>query len=195
MAKDIEEFLRRAAERRRQQQGKSAQPPQPTARQPQRPAPQQPPRSRTSPGRSVPQEPMIIEDVEVVSPPPRRKPKPRPQKQRVARQDMRRQSVAEHVESHLDTSKIARHAEDLGSNIAGAHDRIESRIQSRLDNDLSRIDDRPTVTDDAPAEIFGAASSELADQLRGMLRDPKSIGNAILLAEILKRPDFDASDE
>ena len=159
MARDIEEFLRRAAERRQQQGG--AAPSRPT---PSRPAP-------------LPQEPMIIEDVEVIQP-------RRPAK----RSDIRQESVDEHVKKHIDTSNIARHAESLGASIGQASQRTEQRVQQHLDHDISRVDDKPTITDDALNVPQGPT---LASQLKASLGNPRSVGQAILLAEILKRPDLD----
>ena len=169
MAKDIEEFLRRAAERRRQQQ--SGQQPAPT--------PSSPRRSSVSRPRAVTptpyEEPLIIDDVEIVE----------------AETNLRRQSVEEHVRSHLDTTDISRHAESLGDRIESASARIESRVKQHLDHDLSKLDNRPTVTDDPAPKIVGKEVSSLAIALRKQLKNPKSIGQAIILAEILKRPDFD----
>ena len=192
MARDIEEFLRRAAERRRQQKGG---------------APQQPPKQPSKPAqRQRPLEPQIIEDVEIVPTPPpasarrpSQQPVQRPPQQRPPqrlpseqpRRDLRNESISEHVKSHIDTSRIADHAEHLGERITKVHEKVESRIQKRLDHDITVIDDTPSVTAKPPVEIFGARSTASADGLREMLQDPKSIGQAILLAEILKRPDFD----
>jgi hypothetical protein len=116
MARDIEEFLRRAAERRQQQ--KAGNKPKPA----QRPA----------------QEAEIVqpEIVRTQMPSQRRadvaKPKvktPRPTKQR----DMRHESVADHVKSHLDTSRIAEHAENLGDRIASVHDQVDQEIHQPAD--------------------------------------------------------------
>jgi hypothetical protein len=185
MARDIEEFLRRAAERRQQQKAGGAAQPQ----QPQQPQPRQPPRQMP------PQKPMVIEDVEIVESKPARRPIESKIKSKIKANpnlsSIRSGSVADHVKSHIDTSKIAEHAEHLGDRIAGVHEEVESRISSRLDRDISVIDDKPTVTDDAPAAIFGAASKDKALALRALLSNPTAVGQAIVMAEILKRPDFE----
>ena len=170
MAKDIEDFLRRAAERRRQQQQPKPAPPPPP------PPPTPPPRQR----RPEPVEPIILDDVEIVDEYPTRQ---------VG--GLRQQSVQEHVREYLDTSDIASHAENLGQRISNVSRQVDQRIHQHLDHDISKIDDRPTVTDDPPPAIFGAKSSELAKELRQMLANPKAVGKAIFLAEILKRPDWD----
>lgn len=173
MARDIEEFLRKAAERRQQQKGGA---PKKT------PAPTpQPPVRRPAPRR---QEPLIIADSEIVkarSVPPQR-PKPKPP-------NIRNESVADHVKSHINTSDIASHADSLGDRIAEVHDQVDARIHQRLDRDLTEIDDTPSVTDAPRRPIIGARDVSAAAQLQALLQDPQSVGQAILIAEILKRPD------
>lgn len=181
MARDIEEFLRKAAERRLQQKGGG----------PQKRHPQQPPPS-PSPAQP-PQDPYVIEAVEaeVVEAPPVRQTTQPPTKKPPRKSSIRSQSVADHVESHIDTSQIAQHAAELGSNIANVREKVDARIHQRLDSDLSKLDDRPTVTDDPTPAIFGARNTSAADELHRLLQNPKSVGQAILIAEILKRPEFD----
>jgi len=184
MARDIEEFLRRAAERRQQQKGGGA------------PQPKQPQAQPRQPARRPPaQQPIIIDDAEVqaeiVEARQVRRPIESKIKSKPKLSSIRSGSVADHVKSHIDTSGIADHADQLGERITSVHDEVESRIHSRLDHDISVIDDKPTVTDDASPAIFGAASTDKAKSLRTLLSDPTSVGQAIVIAEILKRPDFD----
>lgn len=177
MAKDIEDFLRRAAERRRQQQGQSP-PSQPPVARPVPPpeAPRPVPLSQRMP---QPVEPIIIDDVEIV--------------EAVVERPSRlaRQSVEEHVRSHIDTSSIAQNSSRLGSRIAQVAKEVDNRVHQHLDHDLSKIDDQPTVTDDPPPAIVGAANKDFANELRKMLSNPQAVGKAVFLAEILKRPDWD----
>ena len=182
MARDIEEFLRKAAERRQQQKGGAPQrPPQQTPQQPSR---RQPPRR---------EEPMIIEAVEadIVEARPARRPVQSPPKQPRKKSSIRKQSVADHVQSHIDTSSIAEHASSLGERISSVHEQVDARIHERLDHDLTVIDDKPSVTEAPRKKIFGATHADAAAELHQMLQNPKAVGQAILVAEILKRPDFD----
>lgn len=183
MARDIEEFLRRAAERRQQQKGGGA-----PNRQPPDAAPQQPP-PRPTPRRQTP--PLVIDDVEVVDSTPRRPVESRIKSKPGLSSSIRSGSVSDHVKSHIDTSDIAEHASHLGERISGVHDQVESRIHNRLNRDITVIDDKPTITDDASPAIFGASSADKAVALRKLLSDPKSVGQAIVIAEILRRPNFD----
>ncbi len=192
MARDIEEFLRRAAERRQQQKGGG---------QPKPPSRQQPPQQTRKPIRQQrPLEPTIVEptiveptiveptivSAEIVEavPSSRRRATP-PQKT-----SLREQSVADHVRSHIDTSRIASHAEQLGDRIADIKDRVETNVHRRLDHDITALDDKSSITDTLPSDIFGKPTDQFAEELRQMLRDQRTVGKAIILAEILKRPDF-----
>ncbi|MFK7769359.1 MAG: hypothetical protein AB8B55_19205 [Mariniblastus sp.] len=179
MARDIEEFLRKAAERRQQQKAGG------------------PPQQKQPPKRQPPPEIIPEVEAELVRPAPiQRRPSQKPVRKKPLREqprkqsNLRNQSVAEHVKSHIDTSSIADHAEQLGDRISDVHAQVESRIHDHLDHDISKIDDRPTITDDAPPAIVGKNSREQVNELRKLLANPKSVGQAIILAEILKRPNF-----
>lgn len=186
MARDIEEFLRKAAERRQQQKGGGGKP-----LESRRPVP----RPQSSPAQSQRVEPEIVE-AEVV----RARPlKPQVQNHRqkrtelkpAPRPNLREESVAEHVRSHIDTSSIAAHAEKLGDRISSVHDKVDASIHQRLDHDLTAIDDTPSVTDSLSAAAMEDSGVSMAQQLRRMLKNPKTVGHSILLAEVLRRPDFD----
>ena len=185
MARDIEEFLRKAAERRQQKSGGGKSPDSrgPAAR-PQSPSPQ--------PRRLQPE----VVEAEVVRAQPMnprvksQKPKPARVKP-VPKRNLREESVAEHVRNHIDTSSIATHAEQLGDRIANVHDQVDASIHQRLDHDLTAIDDTPSVTDSLSAAAMEDMGASMAGQLRKMLKNPKTVGHAILLSEVLRRPDFD----
>ena len=179
MARDIEDFLRKAAERRQQQKSGGGKPPE-NPRTATRPQPQPAPPHRS--------EPVIVDAVprlkqrKQLRPPP---PKPAP------RRNLREESVAEHVRNHLDTSSIAEHANSLGDRIASVHDKVDANIHRRLDHDLTEIDDTPSVTDSLSHAAMQDSGEPMSEELRRMLQNPKTVGHAIMLAEILKRPDFD----
>jgi hypothetical protein len=99
------------------------------------------------------------------------------------------------TKQHLDVTDVTDHASHLAENIEMADDRLESRLKSTFDHEVGHLD-HDTVTDDAPPPIFGKAdgSDAIGDLVR-MLRSPIGIRNAVLLKEILNRPDFDSFDE
>ncbi len=177
MARDIEEFLRRAAERRKQQQHQQNQP-----------APSQRVREIVETGEV---EVVREEPVEIIRP---RKQKQTKARQRAAQQrdrDLRHESVAEHVKSHIDSSDIAEHAEHLGDRIQSTNQRVASRLQKKFEHDVSKIDDLPSVQDDHVASVTQGAVSQAAKDLVAMFRSPQSVRQAIMISEILKRPNFD----
>jgi hypothetical protein len=171
MARDIEEFLRRAAERRKKQLkqkqgGDVGQPPQPPLRTPaQPPRVQQPPRK------------LVISDdqIEVV---------------RKRSQDLRNESVTDHVARHIDSSNISEHASHLAEDLEQTDERLEERLHDKFDRDLGSLKDRQPL--EQAAQVTAARKvSPVANDLVRMLKSPKTVRLAIILAEVLKRPDFE----
>ncbi len=170
MARDIEEFLRRAAERRKKQLkqkqggevGQTAPPPrQPLA---------QPPRAEPKPRRLV----IAENQVEVVRP-----------KQR----DLRDESVTQHVARHLDSSSITENASHLAENLEQTDERLEARLHTKFDHDLGSLKDRQPL-EQVAAVVTAQATSPMANDLIEMLKSPKTMRQAIIIAEVLKRPEF-----
>ena len=90
------------------------------------------------------------------------------------------EGIAEHVSHHLDTKDVTSRASQLGAAVGQADDKLEAHIHDKFDHDLSKIDDLPTDAEEAGKPV----ASEIAE----MLRDPKSIRQAVILSEILNRP-------
>jgi len=183
MARDIEEFLRKAAERRQQQQAEKQ-----GGAVPRKSPPKQPPsRKPQQPMRRAPQ-PEIVEAVEVVED---EIIEARPVKSRTpVTSDSRRRSVQSDVQSHIDTSKIAQHADGLGRLRAQMTDDVDE-VKQKFDRGAKKFESSREGGDTVDSEIVGQDVSAIATDLIQMLRDPKSIRQAILVSEILKRPSFD----
>ena len=115
MARDIEEFLRRAAERRRNAQQGGGQQRQPARPQPKSPPPRQP-----------------ISDRDVVQP--RKKAAPLPSKEPA--RAVVKESVNDHVKRYLDVSDIETHVEELGDVIEQADERMEAHLDKTFDHDV-----------------------------------------------------------
>lgn len=179
MARDIEEFLRKAAQKRNRQQQQRRQPAQPPPRQQ-----QQRQVKRTAPVDDV----EVVEDIEVVAP---RRTLVQRDTPTARQQQLRKQSVSEHVQQHINTQDIAEHTSHLGERIQYADDRIAARIKQHLDHDVSKLDDLPTVQDDVVASVKQDQASQMAQDLLEMFRNPDSVRQAILVSEILNRPSFD----
>ena len=175
MARDIEEFLKMAAQRRQQQKQRQGQQPQQGAGQ--RVPPKQP--SRPLAAQPVPSayEPPATEDeIQIIEPQP----------------DIRRGSVREHVQTHIDTSDIAEHVRHLGEEVGMADDKVEARLQQKFDHGVGHLKiDEAKSAQSKTTKVTDRQISDAAAALMNMLRTPTSIRQAILISEVLRRPDFD----
>jgi hypothetical protein len=162
MARDIEEFLRRAAERRKQAQQGGGQKRPPAQRQP-APLPRQTisERDLVKPGSNFPAAkiPSIGEE-----------------------------SVAEHVQRHLDVSDIVEHVDHLAEEIEQADERMDAHLDQVFDHDVGKLGSKKSATDELVANV---SSNPIANDLLRMLQNPKTVRQSIMIAEILKRPDFE----
>ncbi len=184
MARDIEEFLRRAAERRKQNQaGGGAVPPK--APPVSRPA-QAPPKKRLADEASAPAADPYARKTQAAPPksPPRSPAPPRPPARK------KRESIEDHVRRAIVVSDVTENASHLAEDISQADERLEARLE-KFDHSMGALEGTDTVTDDTVASVEGADKSHLAVGLLELLASPKSIRQSILISEILKRPDFD----
>ncbi len=162
MAKDIEEFLKMAAQRRRES---ATGPP----RAQQTPAQQKPPSKQQQKKPVKP--PVVVSETEVDVVPPRR------------------ESVASGVQKNLDNSRLKRHAEKLGEEVGLADDKLDARLHQKFDHQVGHL---------ASQAIGGVESTSKArvpvkskTLLLNMLASPQSVQQAIIMSEILSRPEWD----
>jgi hypothetical protein len=162
MAKDIEEFLKMAAQRRRESASNApaSQPP---------PAQSRPPVKQQQKKPSKP--PILVgdDDAETIS--------------------QRRESVAKHVQKHLDTSRLKKHAEKLGEEVGRADDKIEARLHEKFDHQIGQLTGKEIASADSPRKSKASGTPKLS--LLKMLAAPENIQQAIIMSEILKRPEWD----
>lgn len=187
MADEIEEFLRRAAMRRAAAQHQAAQQPQ-GFQLPANPPPPAPLRSALQPT-YVDVEPVEVEVVydepEVGS------------------------GVASQVTRDLDSRQFGESARHLGEEVGLADDKMDARLHRKFDHQVGHLRSTtaatPTVTagqsfDEARHGVAGAApagAGDAAAQAAGvsaaeialLLRTPRNIRHAIIMNEILTRPE------
>ncbi|WP_254513683.1 hypothetical protein [Anatilimnocola floriformis] len=172
MRDEVEEFLRRAAARRAQAEAKrreQQQPakPAPPPQQPQRqPLVQRQPLAQRAP---VQAEPLVeIIDAEVAD-----------------TSSSFNSSVSQHLRG---TTEIARHASSLGAEVDQADDRLEARLHKTFDHQLGQLKDTTTA---APVKQPMQTSDALlaSMNLTRLLSNAQSIRNAIILSEVLNRPE------
>jgi hypothetical protein len=192
MARDIEEFLRRAAERRKQNQGQSA------------PAPKPPPARPAVP----PAKQRLADEADARKPPgeldpyrelPRsreagptqsaRPPKASPIARQAKPQRQRRETVAEHVRDAIVVSDVTENASQLGEEVGLADEKLEARLE-KFDHKIGDLEGMSSIQDDR-VERVGQDKSHLAVSLLELLKQPQTVRQSILISEILKRPNFD----
>jgi hypothetical protein len=174
MARDIEEFLKKATERRAaQQQGRTAAPANPPRQPVDAPAQnREQPRPILRPPMPA-ATPVIVDDeeVEIVDP--------------------IGLSVSQHVSRHIDTKDITSRADSLGDEVALADDKMDARLHQKFDHGLGSLADQKSKHAGKKSSKKKIRALTPAQNVFEMLRSPKSIRDAILISEILKRPDFD----
>ena len=166
---EIGDFLRRAAK------GGGRQPPQQAgpagASLPPRPVQARPKPSRPArPRAPVPrraQQPLAAEIVEPDRPP-------------VG------QGLSEQIARDINTSDIARHVGALGQETRLTTAKIDKQIHEKLDHQLGDLRHQPQATAAEPEEALPITS---AAGLSALLSDAESLKQAIILNEILQRPD------
>jgi hypothetical protein len=167
MSDEIDEFIRRAAERRKQGQGQRK-----TQQRPAQSAPSPVARERTRPRMLQPE----VLDAEIVS-------------AEVV------PDIATSVSQHLDT-RTSHFGEEPGL----ADDRVEARLHQTFDHKLGQLTQSGPIvaqqttvrsaTDNA-AEVTTSPANEALGFLINALRTPQNLRQAVILGEILTRPEHD----
>lgn len=167
MAGDIEEFLRRAAQRRAPQPPPASPPPQPT--------------------RQV----QMLDDADVVD---------ADVVEAYPVEDpgiLTGHDVGAHVAQHIDTADFGERISHLGEVVDNADDRMEAHIHGFFEHKLgdlgahtSRAADS-TLDDDSPSQGGPADKQKIpAFNIQRLLSSPASIRDAIILSEVLRKPEF-----
>lgn len=171
---EIEEFLKRAAQRR-----------QAAGSRPAAPVPK--PGVSETPTRRLVQQPAEVEPVSLEGQPPGGYP-----------------SVAAHVSEHLRAAKFAPVSQQLGKEVAEVDSKIQRHLQEKFDHRLGRLagiggetaSAQTAVDLEAPPQgAAGAPEYPLgrypagAASLAAVLANPASLRQAVLLSEIIGRPE------
>jgi hypothetical protein len=119
-------------------------------------------------------EPVELVDAEIMeSAPPRRGPSGRPA-----------------TSQFREAAAISQHARQLGAEVDLADDKLEARLHQVFDHTVGNLK-RSTMEAAAESPSQAARDAPLpgAVTIAAMLVDPQSLRNAILMAEILRRPE------
>ncbi|MCI0359300.1 MAG: hypothetical protein L0211_12550 [Planctomycetaceae bacterium] len=183
---EVEEFLRRAAARRaaaqQQQQRPPAPPPPPRPQQtfpqqlqPQQSFPQQPQRRTASLAEVVMLQPVEPLEAEVVD-------------AELAEQPDR---LGKYIAQDLrGAEEIAEHTRHLGEEVDQADDKLEAHLHQVFDHKLGQLK-KSTMEPAAASPSQAARDAALpgAASIAHLLVDPQNVRNAVILAEILRRPE------
>jgi hypothetical protein len=173
MKDEVEEFLRRVAQLRAQAEAQArAQQQRPGFQPPQ----QMPPQRMTPPARLVPAQEEVVylepAEAEVVD----------------AELAELGDDVGRHVSQHLRGDvEIAAHTRQLGAEVDQADDKLETHLHQTFDHQLGRL--KKTASDSAAVEHVKPAPDVTIGEIRSMLSSPASIRDAIIMAEVLRRPE------
>jgi len=171
MRDEVDEFLRRVAQMRAAAEAQ-------TKAQQQRPVPEKPPApprpappQRLSPARQEvayvePAEAQVV-DVEISD-------RVEGFNRRVA-QDLR------------GSEQIAEHTRHLGEEVDRADDKLEARLHQVFDHQIGQL--KKSTMEAAAILTSDPASEGTARDMLQMLRSPQSVRDAIVMAEILRRPE------
>lgn len=179
MPDDLDEFLKRAAEKRKRRKPEIVlldDQPGPAGRVP--PTPPPPVMQRPSPP-ARPQSPSKVPPV------PSATPVSQPARQPLSQEAPLEphESVEEHVQHHLDTREFHERATKLGAEVDLADEKLEAHLHQVFDHDVGTLShDRrqPAEGETTPSASFFQAMFQSMDELR----------RAIILREILERPKF-----
>jgi len=173
MSDEIAEFLRRAAQRRAEQMQQQLEQ-QRRAAQPQY---QPPPTAPTRPQPLTPRPPVEAEIIDEDEPMPRRP---------------ALSTLSQKVSQNLDTREFAARAERLGDATEQADERMESHLHQAFDHRMGSISaGTRSIMADVTPEIDDEMRARVAQHhpLLSLLRQPQSVRNAIILSELLQRPE------
>jgi hypothetical protein len=170
VADEIEAFLRRAAQRQEAPKPTPAEPVRQVQATPRKLPPRQP---------RQPEQPILAEAVGEKSPKP------------VGGQ------VTEHVKKYLDTEEFGRRTARLGDDVAQTDREIDQHLHQVFDHALSRLTDVPgeaasPPTAVAPPGLVEASPEALtssSESLLAFFTDPDTLCQAVVLSEILHRPE------
>ncbi len=106
-----------------------------------------------------------------------------------------RESVAEHVQRHIESGGLE--SSRLQSQVEQADERMASHLHQAFDHRLGRLEESKlsgttvasTTRTEVTTETQPAAGSDIAARIAQMMQTPADLSAAIVLNEILKRPE------
>ncbi len=184
MNNEVEDFLRRVAQLRQQAEAQTKG--QQQARAAQAPKPQQQPTQ---------QQPTQQQPTQRQQQPKQQRPAPRPLPSAVEAEivDAELAERSDRVSRLVDqdmrgTNQIAEHAGRLGAELDLADEKLAAHLHQVFDHKLGSL--KSTSGDAANAGPDRTIADDSLNQIRRLLTSPSSVRNAVIMAEILRRPEF-----
>jgi hypothetical protein len=187
---EIEAFLKKASEKRGQPQGdaqaaRNEAARNEAARQAEAPAARREPprRPARAPGRPQPRPAGAAESrgpvmAEAVRP--------------LGEEDLWAGDVAQHVQQHISDGGFKDRASQLGESVGQSDERLESHLHAKFDHKVGQLDDSPlSATSFGEPSASRKAPPPQAQAIVRMLSSPLGVRQAILIGEILKRPELE----
>jgi hypothetical protein len=97
-----------------------------------------------------------------------------------------RETVAEHVSHYLDSQEMAQRAAALGAEVRSATSDLEARLHETFDHEVGKVVGAEAQASSQAPTPPGVVPT--AGEIAHMLRSPASIRQAVVLSEILNRP-------
>lgn len=117
-----------------------------------------------------------------------------PQKQQpieaeiVPAQPVHDSGVSSHVQQHLDTEKFDERASHMGEHVGLADEKMEAHLHEEFDHVLGKLQDTSQGVEE-PSTADQPAVSLTPTDIVHMFHSPHTVRQAILMSEILKRPE------
>ena len=105
--------------------------------------------------------------------------------------------LREHVGEYLDSSEFQRRTAELGDEVAQADRLTEQRLHQKFDHEVGRLSGKPGESAAAPRTVEAPEPEDRTSEfpatdavgVAAMLRDVDSIRQAVIISEILNRPE------
>lgn len=106
-------------------------------------------------------------------------PRPEPQHQ------PRRKSIETLVSEDMSTADVTQHLSQLGLEISHADEKMAAHLHEKFQHQLGAFQ-----TSQQPTETQRRQGNEVAAEIAKLMRSPQGVRQAILVSEILRRPEF-----
>jgi hypothetical protein len=102
----------------------------------------------------------------------------------------KRESVADHVRSHIDsgTRALGQQASQLGQRIVQEDAQFDVQLKAKFDHEVGRLTSKERVTDTPSSSPVNTDASSPAALLAAALASPVGVRQAVLMNEVLRRP-------